>query len=483
MLKRRFYQTLLEWKNSPRRNAMLVTGARQVGKTTLIRQFCQEQYDCFAELNFIEDPSLCASFRASRDANTVIENLSAWRVRQGGSPLEPGRTLIFLDEIQECPEARTAIKFLVEDGRFDYIESGSLLGVRTKEVMSYPVGYETVRQMFPMDLEEFAWARGMGEEAFGAARRAFASEIPVHPYIHQALLRLFYLYILVGGMPDAVRTFAETHDIGKVILRQKDILEVYRQDIAKYAPARKAKIYDIFDKIPSQLGEKSRRFMVASIKKSARFAQYEDSFVWLRDAGVALPCYNVAELKLPLAINEQRTLFKLFLADTGLLSTSCMDKKQYDVLMGNLQMNMGGVMENAFAQIFVSKGYALRYFSKPQYGEIDFVLHRGTQCLPVEIKSGGSCRSHAALDSVLRVDAWGIDKAYVFCRENVAVDGKVRYLPWYMAMCLEPDDGNLGRPQLVDWDFSDLSDENIRRLLSQEGEGAQSPQPQGGALK
>ena len=482
MLKRRFYQTLLEWKNSSRRKAMLVTGARQVGKTVLIRQFGQEQYDCFVEMNFIEQPQHRWLFSESRDANTLIENISAWHVKQSGIPLVPGRTLVFFDEIQECPQARTAIKFLVEDGRFDYIESGSMLGVRTREAMSYPVGFETVRQMFPMDLEEFAWARGMGEEAFALARKAFASETPVHSYIHQSLLRLFNLYIVVGGMPAAVQAFVETHDISKVIQEQKDIVNLYRKDISQYSYQVKAKIHDIFDKIPSQLCAKNRRFMVSSIKKSARFAQYEDSFVWLRDAGVALPCYNIAEPMIPLAISEHRNFFKLFLSDTGLLCASTMEKYQYDFLSGNININMGGIMENVFAQIFASRGFPLRYFSKPKYGEIDFILQKGKQCVPVEIKSGGSPRRHAALDSVLGVDAWGLEKAYVFCRENVSVEGKVRYLPWYMAMCLEPDSV---KSMIVGWDFSDLSDGNIRRMLDREGEGGgcpqESPEPSGSA--
>ena len=304
MLRRQFYDILLKWKENPKKKALLVTGARQIGKTSLIRQFGRERYRRFVELNFLETPRAAEIFRAGRDADTVLLGLTALL----GVSLLPGETLIFFDEIQECPEARTAIKFLVEDGRCDYIESGSLLGVNSGEAMSYPVGFEEIRQMFPMDLEEFAWANGIGSEVIEALRHAFETGTAVPSAVHESMLRLFQGYVVTGGMPAVVQEFVNSRDMGRVVSLQRDILRLYRLDITKYARSGKEKIRDIFDRIPAQLSDKNRRFMLSSIDKTARIRRYEESFAWLCDAGAALPCYNVNEPVPPLRFNEQRTL-------------------------------------------------------------------------------------------------------------------------------------------------------------------------------
>ena len=447
MLRRRFYDTLLEWKKNPNKKALLVTGARQIGKTSLIRRFGQEQYEHFVEINFIETPRAAEIFKLGRDVDSFVMGVTALL----GVTLVPGQTLIFLDEIQECPDARTAIKFLVEDGRFVYIESGSLLGVSSKEVGSYPVGFEEVRQMYPMDLLEFAWANGIADDVLDHLRRCFETEQRVSPAVHEAMIRLFQFYVVTGGMPAVVQEFVNSKDIAKVVAMQRDILSLNRLDIAKYAHSGKEKIRAIYDRIPAQLNDKNRRFMLSAIDKQARMGRYEERFVWLCDAGVALLCYNVAEPVVPLRFSEQRTLFKLFMADTGLLCAAGMENVQFDILNGDLSINMGGILENVFAQIFVRNGFAIHYFTKQKYGDLDFVLQRGKQCLLVEIKSGKDYKRHAALNKVLTVDEWSFEKAYVFCRDNVEVAGKVRYLPWYMAMFLEQEQ----IPSLVvDGDFS-----------------------------
>lgn len=450
VLARNFYNNLLKWKDNKNKKAMLVTGARQIGKTSLIRRFGKERYECFVELNFIELPKAKEIFKAGRDVESVIMGITALL----GTSLIPGKTLIFFDEIQECPDARTAIKFLVEDGRFDYIESGSLLGVNSGETYSYPVGFEEIHRMFPMDLEEFALANGIPEDVLDHVRSSFEERKPVSSGVHEAMCRLFRLYVLTGGMPAVVQEFVSSHDIQKVVSQQRDILSLYRLDIAKYAGRDKTKVQDIFDSIPSQLDDKNRRFMLASINKAARYARYEDSFVWLRDAGVALPCYNVSAPSIPLRLNEQRTLFKLFMADTGLLCAAGMDGIQFSILNGDLSINMGSILENVFAQTFVANGFKLWYFNKQKYGELDFVLQPGRKCLPVEIKSGKDYRRHTALDNILSVGEWKFEEAIVFCMDNVSTDGKVTYLPWYMAMFLKTP-----QPEsyIVDADFSGLS--------------------------
>ncbi len=433
MLFRKFYKRLVSWKNEERKKALLVSGARQTGKTSIIRKFGKEQYSVLAEINFFETPQAKQIFKGNLDAESIILGITTLLNKE----LIPGKTLVFFDEIQECPEARTAIKFLVEDGRFDYIESGSLLGVNSGEAVSYPVGFEIFSRMYPMDFEEFAIATGATETTFNYLRSALEARSPVTDAIHEAMCRLFRLYIMVGGMPDVVQEFVNSSDMARVISKQKDILQAYRLDIVKYAGQNKARVRDIFDRIPAQLAEKNRRFSLASIAKSARFSRYEDSFVWLWDAGVAIPCFNAASPELPLKLNEQRSLLKLFMADTGLLCASCLDNVQLGILNGDLSINEGGILENVFAQIFAEKGFALHYFNKKAQGKVDFLLNYRGKCLPVEIKSGAMYRQHASLDNMMSVPGWNLDKAVVFCRGNIEDAGRVLYLPWYMSMFMD----------------------------------------------
>ncbi|NMN02112.1 ATP-binding protein [Bifidobacterium panos] len=433
MLKRKAWDRLVSWKNSQNRKALMLTGARQIGKTTLVRQFGAQYYDSFAELNFLMDSTACAIFDGPLDANTVITNLTAYL----NMSLQPGRTLILLDEIQECPRARTAIKFLVEDGRFDYIETGSLLSVKTKQVPSYPVGFEEQYRMYPLDFEEYCLANGVQQSTIDMLREHFDEKKPVSDAVHQTMMRLFQSYIVVGGMPEVVQKYADTHDIAQVTRLQRDLLALYRQDIAKYAEGNeREKIRAIFDAVPSQLDDKNRRFMLADLSKTARQNRYASSFLWLADAGVTLPCYNVRAPEAPLESNGKRNLFKLFMNDVGLL---CADSNaQFDILGGGLQVNMGSIVENFVAQELKAHGFGLHYFNGKRYGEVDFVVQSGNDVLPIEVKSGNDWAKHKALDNIMNVDEWNLGQAYVLCKGNVAQDGKIAYLPLYMSMFLEP---------------------------------------------
>lgn len=435
ILHRCIYQKLLDWKNAGRKTALCVTGARQVGKTTLIRYFAKENYENFLEINFLTEPQARRIFEGSLNAENIITYLSAYAP---GTSLVPGKTLVFFDEIQECPQARTAMKFLVEDGRFDYVESGSLLGVRIKNVSSLPVGFETILEMHPLTMQEFCIAYGLQPEMMSYLQACFERKTAVEASVHDVLSRLFFTYIVVGGMPQVVSTYLQTRDIRRVLDVQRDILALYRLDIAKYADRDKSKIISIFDAIPSQLESKTRRFRLADISKSARMLRYENSFLWLADAGVALPCCNVSAPILPLKLNEKRNLFKLFMGDTGLLCAACMQNIQFDLLQGNISVNLGGILENVFAQELHANGFALHYYSLLKHGEVDFVVQDGSQVLPLEIKSGSNYKSHRALDNTLSVDEWKLGQAFVFCKGNVQTDGLVTYLPWYLAMFLKP---------------------------------------------
>ncbi len=431
MLKRKAYNDLLEWKKASEGKALCITGARQVGKTTLIREFGKKEYKHFAEINFVRDESAKNIFKESLTAEAIITNLTAYlRV-----PLEPKKTLIFFDEVQECPNVRSAIKFLIEDGRFDYIESGSLLGINYKDIKSYSVGFEKIFKMYPLDLEEYLWANGVSDETISYLNTCYENKEKVSDSVHDTLKKLFYSYLVVGGMPETVQIYVKTHDIAKVILNQKSILDLYRLDISRYvAGNNKIKIKSIFDSIPSQLNDKNRRFKLNSISKTARFERYDESFNWLIDAGVALPCYNVTEPQLPLVLNEKRNLFKLYMNDVGLLCAAGMDNIQFDLLNGNVGVNMGSILENVFAQNLKSNGFDLHYFDSKKVGELDFVLKKGLKVSLIEIKSGNDFKKHPSINHALEVDNWKFDESIVFSKSNVEKGEKVTYLPWYMVI-------------------------------------------------
>lgn len=431
MLRRKAYQNLLDWKNETKGKALCIIGARQIGKTTLIREFGKREYKYFAEINFVTDPRAADIFRGKLSAEEIIINLTAYLQK----PLERGKTLILFDEIQECPEVRAAIKFLVEDGRFDYIESGSLLGVQYKEVRSYAVGFEQMLPMYPLDFEEYLWANGVQAETISYLKSCYEQKKPVSETVHETLCKLFYSYLVVGGMPETVQIYIDTHDIARVIRNQRSILDLYRLDIAKYASDNdKAKIKAIFDSIPAQLNDKNRRFKINSIHPDARLLRYEDSFNWLADAGVALPCYNVTEPQAPLGLNEKRNLFKLYMNDVGLLCAACMENVQFDLLMGNVEINMGSILENVFAQNLKSNGFKLHYFDSKKIGELDFVLQKGLSTVLLEIKSGNDFKKHPAMDHALETKQWKFEQTIVFSKSNVEEEEEILYLPWYMIM-------------------------------------------------
>ena len=451
MLHRKAYEKLLNWKNQKKKKALCIFGARQIGKTTLVRFFGKQEYDCFVEINFLEDSDAQKIFSGTLDADTLITNLTAYTRKE----MEPGRTLVFLDEIQDCPEARTAIKFLVEDGRFDYIESGSLLGVKYKEVRSYPVGFEEIYRMYPMDLEEYLWANGVQQTTIDYLKECYNKTSPVTEAIHQTLCKLFLTYIVVGGMPDAVHTYVSTHDIAKVIRVQRDILELYRLDIAKYAEGNdKIKIKAIFDSIPSQLDNKNRRFKLSVIDPNGRQLRYADSFNWLADAGVALPCYNVVEPQPPLKLNEKHNLFKLYMGDTGLLCAACMENVQFGLLNGEMEINMGSILENLVAQQLAANGFNLNYYDGKKTGELDFVIQNGMRVDLIEVKSGNDYHVHPALTKVMKIDAWKFGSSTVLCKGNLEKEGNIRYLPWYMIMFMKPQE--LPDQMIVEVDLSAL---------------------------
>lgn len=431
MLYRKFYEVLKEWYASEKKLALLIDGARQIGKTTLVRRFGREYYgENFVEINFIDTPSAKEIFRGDISVEEIISKLTLFLRR----PLVPHKTLVFFDEVQECLEVRTAIKFLVDDGRFDYIESGSLLGINYREVKSYAVGYEEIHTMYPMDFEEFSIACGVQAETFSLLENCYKNRTPVDEFIHKRMMQLFTYYVIIGGMPAAVQEFVNSRDMGAVVRIQSDILRLYRKDITKYATAGKEKITRIFDTLPAELNAKNKRFMLSDLSKTARMERYESCFNWLTDAGIALPCYNLTEVKQPVEINKQHNLFKFFMTDTGLLCAMCSGDVQYQIVNGDYSINQGSIMENMFAQQLKANGFSLYYYDKNKIGEVDFVVEQHAALVPVEIKSGKDYKTHRALDNLLEIEEYKLKEAFVFCIGNIECIEKIVYLPLYMIM-------------------------------------------------
>lgn len=434
MLEREIKSQFKNWLESSEKTALLVEGARQTGKTTLIREFAKENFQIFVEINFVTQEEAKEIFSDTFNPDTLISRITAFTHTE----LVPGKTLVFLDEIQECPRAHAAIKFLVDDGRFRYVMSGSLLGIKLKKIPSVPVGYVTELRMFPMNIREYFKANGVTDKIISSLESSYKNQTSVDPVIHDTLNKLFWTYLVVGGMPAVVQNYVSNHDIAAVIRMQNDIIRQYRQDISQYAEEKdRESIMKIFDLIPSELSSKNRRFVIADLKKEARYREYKDNFNWLTDAGVALPCFNVSEPAAPLKLNEQASLLKLYMNDTGLLCAAGMEDVQFQILKGDLSANIGSVLENLFAQEFASHLFSLRFFNRRSMGELDFLLQNEKGIIPVEIKSGNDYKKHTALDNVMNSAKWPLQDALIFCKGNVEKNGRNLYLPLYMAMFLE----------------------------------------------
>ena len=434
MIERKVEQRLERFRQEDK--ALLITGARQVGKTFIIREFGKQAYQSFIEINFLEDKTAASLFENARDSRDLLLRLSAI----ADKPLIPGQTLIFFDEVQECPEIVTAIKFLVEEGSYRYILSGSLLGVDLKDIRSVPVGYMDIVQMYPLDFEEFALANRVSPNVIDALREAFEEKRPVDAVVHERMMALFRLYLIVGGMPAAVMKYLETNNLRDVIGEQQAIIALYKKDIARYDPEEKLYLEDIFDLIPSELNSKNKRFILKNLNENFKFSRYSNSFLWLKDAGVALPTFCVAEPTVPLRLSKSSNLFKLFLSDVGLLASMYMDHIQVKILNGEKSINFGAVYENAAAQELKAHGFDLYYFNSKKQGELDFLIERNGHVLPIEIKSGKDYTKHAALSNVLANEDYDIPEAYVFQNDNVSQTGKITYYPIYMLMFVEKQD-------------------------------------------
>ena len=411
---------------------MLLTGARQVGKTYTVRCAAERLGWQLVEMNFLLQPETVDIVRGAGDIKEVLLRISAY----ANEVIDRERTLIFFDEVEEYPDVMTWVKAFVDKG-YHLALSGSMLGVELKNVRSVPVGYMDEKRMYPCDFEEFIRAVGIQETVIESLREAWTAKKPVDAYVHQKMMQLVNLYLLVGGMPAAVQTYLDTNDMQRVLAEQRSILALYKKDIARYDPDDKLYINDIFDLIPPELNAKNKRFILKNLNEHFKFSRHENSFTWLRDADMALPTHCVEEPKVPLVLSKASNLFKLFQNDVGLLACQYADGIQLRILQGETNINYGSIYENLTAQELHAHGWNLYYYQNKKQGELDFLLERDAEVIPLEVKSGKDYDHHVALNNVMKNPDYGIRQAVVLCNDNVSTRGDVTYAPIYMLMFIE----------------------------------------------
>ena len=441
--------TIEEWiKNSNK--ALLVTGARQIGKTWLIRDEIKKSGYTKFEINFIDQPDMVEYLNANMSAEEFLIKLKMIMPQD----CKPHKTIVFFDEIQKCPEIVTKIKFLVDEGSFKYVMSGSLLGVELKGIASAPVGYLTILRMYPMDFEEFMVANDVSKATLDMLKEKFETCSPVDEFIHQKLLYMFFVYLIVGGMPDALKTYIESKDIREVDKVQRDIVTLYKEDFSQYElEDKKLKLKSIYDIIPAELNKQNKKFVFTMLDKELKFDRYENSFLWLKDAGVALPVYNVDAPLVPLMASKSSNVFRLFSNDIGLLTSAYPAETKIELIRKNGEVNNGAHFENAVAQQLTANGFEPYFCKKRNVGELDFVIEMSGKVVPIEVKSGKAYKSHKALNNFMDVADYHMEKAYVFSVGNVEEAGRVIYLPIYMCYLLKEQ--KIGQ-MIVDLDTNGL---------------------------
>ncbi|MDE6225066.1 MAG: ATP-binding protein [Muribaculaceae bacterium] len=455
MLKRKIETYLSEWKRSENKKPLVIKGIRQCGKTYIVKKFAKENYPNVVYLNFILEPDKKSAFTGNLDVETIILNLSALIP---GARFIAGKTCIILDEIQECKEARTALKSFMIDGRFDVIATGSLLGVKgygrhknnneDASTDSVPVGYETVVEMYPLDFEEFLWANSVNTDVINTIKSCFDNECTVPDGIHKAMMELMYRYVIVGGLPEVVNCFLETKNIDLIYQTQRTLLSEYEEDMVKYADdADKPHIRECFESIPKQLAKENKKFQYSVVKKGGRASQYLGSIQWLEDAGIADRCYNTTCPQLPLSGNAIEDCFKVYTTDIGILMGMLDFGTQADILKGNLLGYKGAIYENLMADFLYKSNQKLYYFHKDSGLEIDFLVRFNGECTLLEVKSTtGKAKS---MTTVLKnKNIYHVNKAIKLGQYNVGREGEVLTIPLYMGFLIKDKIANSVIPDI-----------------------------------
>lgn len=436
MLKRKIEQALINWKNTPNHSPLIIKGCRQCGKTFSVRDFAKKNYKYEVYLNFFKNPSYISIFDGSLEIDNLIMMMSA--LLGPSAVFKQGETVIILDEIQACPEARTALKFFREDGRFDVIGTGSLLGVKGygKQPKSIPVGSETVIEMHPLDFEEFLWANGITPQIIDKLKEYFNEEKPVPEALHEKMRQLILQYTVVGGMPEVVDTFVKTKQMNSVLALQRDIVRSYEDDMVKYADDKdKSLIKECFQSIPKQLSKKNKKFQYSIVKKGGTASKFQGSTQWIEDAGIIARCYNLDLPELPLDGNAIDDVFKVYMQDSGLLVSMLEDGTQFDILQGNLYGYKGAIFENLMADIFTKMGRKLYYYHKDSGLEIDFVIRYkgGATLIEVKATTGNTKSTKTILSNPEKYHVAGAIKLGDY---NVGRNEKMLTIPIYMGFLL-----------------------------------------------
>lgn len=431
MLKRKIADELILWKKRDDKLCLLVKGARQVGKTFIIDEFARTNYKHYTSINFDETPAYKAIFDGDLDIETLIKQIS---LRVPNADLVPNETLIFLDEIQNCPRARTALKFFAIDKRFDVIASGSMLGIHYKEVPSYPVGYVDTIEMYSLDFEEFLWANGISAQSIDDIKQYYLKKEKVPTAMHERMMQLFKEYIVVGGMPRVVNEFVTTHNFANVFKIQKAIISDYTDDIAKYAEgSEKAKARACFLSIPKHLSKDYKKFQYSLVESKGTARKFGGSLMWLFDSGIINFCYNLSIPELPLEGNAKSDVFKVYMRDTGLLMAMLEEGSQEDIIDGNLGIYKGAIYENIIADIFSKAGKKLYYFEYNSKIEIDFFIRLNKQATAIEVKSTDNTKAKS-MKSI--IENYGVKHGIKLSAKNVGGTGVIDSFPLYMAMFL-----------------------------------------------
>lgn len=442
MLYRKFSVRLERFLREEQHKIMLINGARQIGKSYLIRYVGKKLFKNYVEVNLKADKEGVGIFSSVRSVDDFYLQLGAIAGNKLGNN---ENTLVFLDEIQSYPHLMTMLKFLNEDGRYRYIASGSELGVALAQTSSVPIGSISIEQMYPLDFEEFLIAMGCGMNVIDNMRECFEAKKPLSDTIHNYMLRQFKLYLLVGGMPEAINKFVDGRNIARVRRVQSDIYALYKIDASQYDNERKLVIRKIYDMIPSNMENKKKRIVIKDIEDSKghkQFSDYFNEFEYLTSSGVAMAVNAVSNPKFPLLESESKNLLKLYLSDVGLLTNILYDKNIKAVLDDERSVNLGSVYESVVAQELHAHGYELRYYDNKQRGEVDFLIddYDSLSVLPIEVKSGKDYKIHSALDNFIATPDYDIKHAVVLSNEqNVYTENHITYMPIYYVMFFDRD--------------------------------------------
>lgn len=444
MYKRKIYSKLAEWYDSPKHKPLVIKGVRQCGKTTSVRQFAEQKFKEVVYLDFREHPEYKRFFMPNLDVTQIIMRMSATPELQQYT-FEPSKTCLLFDEIQDCPMARASLKYFYLDGRYEVMCTGSLLGVsgykskediEDEERASIPVGFEDIMTMCPMDFEEWLWANGVKPIVLDYLRQCFVDEVPVDMSIHETMRMHLINYILVGGMPEAVACFMETKQLGQVLRIQRRIVEEYKGDMLQYAAQTdKPRIVECFESIPSQLAREYKKFTYTAVKKGARGKDYAGCLRWIEDAGIVRRCYNIRATELPLEGQKEKSEFKVYMADIGLLISMLEDGTQVGIQQGELGMYKGAIYENVMADILGKMERKLYYFHKNSGLELDFVIRYKGECVPLECKATtGKAKSLKTV--LINKNVYHLNHALKVGDYNVGREGEVLTLPMYMGYLL-----------------------------------------------